>query len=384
MNPTRSSTRPSARPMRITFVLDHAGLSGGLRVIAGYAARLSQRGHRVFVVSRPRHVPGVARRARALMRGRIVRGQPEPRESLLAGTGAEHHVIERRRLVVDSDVPDADVVIATWWETAEWVHALAPEKGRKAFFLQHYEAHEHQPVGRVRAAWRLPLRKIVIAEWLRDMAERDFDDPTAILVPNAIDTDHFDAPPRGRRGTPTVGVMYSRARFKGCDVALEAVRLAQRRRPGLKLLAFGHERPDRSLPLPPGAVFHHQPPQSRIPGLYASCDAWLFASRSEGYGLPALEAMACRTPVIGTPAGAAPELIGEGGGTLVPMDDPGAMGVAICDLLSAPERQWKEMSDAAYASARARRWDRSTDLFEGALRSIAGAPAAPLEVRQSA
>ena len=43
------------------------------------------------------------------------------------------------------------VVIATWWETAEWVAGLSPRKGAKAYFLQHHEVHPGQPVDRVRA-----------------------------------------------------------------------------------------------------------------------------------------------------------------------------------------------------------------------------------------
>ena len=38
--------------MRITFILPHASLSGGVRVVAEYASRLQARGHRVAVLSR--------------------------------------------------------------------------------------------------------------------------------------------------------------------------------------------------------------------------------------------------------------------------------------------------------------------------------------------
>ncbi len=39
--------------MRVTFVLPHAGMAGGIRVLAIYAGRLHQRGHDVTVVSIP-------------------------------------------------------------------------------------------------------------------------------------------------------------------------------------------------------------------------------------------------------------------------------------------------------------------------------------------
>ena len=73
------------------------------------------------------------------------------------------------------------------------------------------------------------------------------------------------------------------------------------------------------VPLPPGSMFVRQPAQDMIRDIYGQCDVWLFSSRSEGFGLPLLESMACRTPVIATPAGAAPELCAGGGGITVPL-----------------------------------------------------------------
>jgi len=61
-------------------------------------------------------------------------------------------------------------------------------------------------------------------------------------------------------------------------------------------------------------------------------------SRYEGFGLPAVEAMACETPVVACAAGALTEVIGAaGGGVLVPPDDPDALATAIADLMARPE-----------------------------------------------
>jgi len=61
-------------------------------------------------------------------------------------------------------------------------------------------------------------------------------------------------------------------------------------------------------------------------------------SRYEGFGLAAVEAMACGTPVVACAAGALTEVVGEvGGGVLVPPNQPRALASAIADLMARPE-----------------------------------------------
>ena len=126
------------------------------------------------------------------------------------------------------------------------------------------------------------------------------------------------------------------------------------------MLAFGADEPSSELPLPAGASFVHRPAQDRIPALYARCDAWLFGSRVDSFGLPILEAMACRTPVIGVPVGAAPELLPDGGGTLVQPESPEAMAEALVALCRAPEAAWQRAAERAHARAHGYSWDDAT------------------------
>ena len=355
--------------MRITFVCGASDLSGGARVVSIYANALADRGHTVTIVSRPRPRVTLKQQLKALLRRR-----PVPRN--VAGwashydelhAGATHRRIDQYRPVTAADVPDADVVIATWWETAEWVAEYPAAKGRRLYFIQHYEAHEGQDHARVDATWRLPMHKVIIARWLAELAGDRFGDHDFSYVPNAVDADQFRAEPRGRHPTPAVGTMYSIVPFKGCPVALAAYELARRQVPGLKLVTFGNRPPTAELPLPAGAEHVVQPQQDRIRDVYAAADVWLVASRSEGFGLPILEAMACRTPVVATPTGAAPELVEAGGGVVVPYDDPAAMAAEIVRLVTMPDEQWRRASDAAHATATRYTWADAADRFEAAL-----------------
>ena len=242
-----------------------------------------------------------------------------------------------------------------------------PSKGAKAYFIQHDETQLSDQKDRVIATWALPLHKVTIAQWLVDLGRHRCPGHEIALVPNAVDLHQFNAPPRGKRQEPTVGVMYSQAHFKGCDLGLRAYEISRSQIPNLKLVAFGTQEPNASLPLPNGTRYVKDPPQDQIREIYAGCDAWLFASRSEGFGLPILEAMACRTPVIATRAGAAPELVSQGGGVLVPHEDPKAMAQAILRVCSMDDGAWRAMSDLAYRTATSYTWDDATTKFESFL-----------------
>lgn len=354
--------------MRITFVMGSGfTLAGGDRAIAIYAERLKQRGHEVVVISRPKPRPSLRQQVKSLMKGQgwISVAKDEP--SHFDGVDVPRRVLDRWRPITDADVPDADVVVATWWETAEWVANLSATKGAKAYFIQHHEVFDYLPKERVAATWLLPMHKITISQWLVDLARTRYGDSNVSLVPNSVDTKQFYTPPRGKQFLPTVGMLYAKAYWKGCDISLKAFFLAIQKIPNLRLVAFGAESPSPELPLPPGTSYTLCPAQNTLKDFYSKCDAWLFGSRSEGFGMPILEAMACRTPVIGAPSGAAPELLSDGAGMLVKPEDPSDMARAIERICNLSDAEWRAMSDAAYARATGYTWNDATNLFEAAL-----------------
>lgn len=353
--------------MKITFVLPPVNLSGGIRVLAIYSQLLQQRGHQVLVVSVPPRLPPFEKRLKSLLQGKGWPVKPISRPSHLDSINVPHRIIDRYRPITDADVPDADVVIATWWETAEWVTRLSPAKGAKAYFIQHHENHDNLPKDRVAATYLMPFHKITIAEWLVELMKNLYGDNHVSLVPNSVDIKQFDAPPRSKQQIPTIGMMFSNKIWKGSDIGLEACSLASQQIKNLHLVMFGSGHPSTESLSSTAVKFFHQPPQNTLKDIYAQCDAWLFPSRIEGFGLPILEAMACRTPVIGTPTGAAPELLADGSGILVKPEAPEDMARAIVQICQLSETEWRMLSDTAYAKATSYTWDKATYLFEQAL-----------------
>ena len=136
----RSSSPRDVGKLRITFVLPQRSLSGGARVVVQYGNELIDRGHTVTIACMPKAWP---RRPRALLH-QIQRD--------LRSFALRDHVDDFKGAVLTvrshklaSAVPDADVVLATHWSTAEPVADLPASKGQKVQFLQGYEAHTSGP-----------------------------------------------------------------------------------------------------------------------------------------------------------------------------------------------------------------------------------------------
>ncbi len=354
--------------MRITFVCGEVSQRGGGRVTAEYARRLAAKGHDVTVVARKPKVHSLKKAAFLKVLGKYQHTSTRDRAVYFEPLGDRFHWLPNKWPLEPSDLPEADVLIATWWRTAFEVAMMPPGKGRKFYFIQHHEVHDHLPYDLSSGSYWLPLRKITIADWLVDtMAER-YSDHNVAKVPNSVDTRQFDAPARERNEVPRVGFMYAPVHYKGTDICIQAVEAARVRFPALQVTAFGAGDLLEKLPLPKGTEYHKSPPQNSIPKIYASCDLWLFGSRNEGFGLPLLEAMACRTPVVATKAGAAPDLIEPGqNGFLAEIDDAHALGEKLIEALMFTPEEWRSISDSAYAQVRKYTWDDATKAFEAAL-----------------
>jgi glycosyltransferase involved in cell wall biosynthesis len=352
---------------RITFVHPPIDMSGGAKVVCTYAHELAKLGHIVTIVTPRYQERPFGDKLRSLVKGN---GWPL-RQQLghLDGKRIKLVTLGSSRPVLENDVPDSDVVIATWWETAEWVNTYPACKGKKFHFIQHHEVPPHFPYlpERSRDVYKLPLNKIVVAKWLHELMATEYG-AQSDLVWNTIDRMSYFAPWRDKQSRPTIGLLYSRTGFKGVDTSIAVLRNLSKALPKLRIRSFGSEQQRSDLRLPAGSDFTLLPSQDRIRNIYRSCDLWLTASRSEGFNLPALEAMACRTPVVSTKAGWPWEGVYDGvNGYLSEIDDVHGLTQAALKVLSLSNRDWKQMSEAAYRTLTTPSWEDSAKLFERAI-----------------
>ncbi|MEO6444094.1 MAG: glycosyltransferase family 1 protein [Gemmatimonadaceae bacterium] len=98
-------------------------------------------------------------------------------------------------------------------------------------------------------------------------------------------------------------------------------------------------------------------PDATLRFLHAGAVATLLPSECEGFGLPAVEAAACGTPVVATIESPLPELL-EGGGLFVKPGDLAALASAMRTLLDDPARR-DALGAGALRAARALTWSAS-------------------------
>jgi glycosyltransferase involved in cell wall biosynthesis len=349
--------------MKIAFVLPGVSVApvGGYKVVYTYANLLAGRGHEVAVALPVEwDPPGGARerfgRQARLWRlrrdpGRIVPWMEiDPRVSFLLAA-------DRARL----RLPDADALLATSWVTAAPVAAATgPDSG--FYLVQGYETWSADAEA-VRATWKLPLRKIVISGWLREIAEKMGEGERTEYVPIGLDLERWGVDrPLTERGS-RLGVAFSP--FKDPAPALAALAAAKEQLPGLEAVGFG------TGPRPPGlpewTQYARAPASSELRALYNSCAVFLQAGAKEGWGLPAAEAMACGCGLVSFDTGGSREYA-ENGVTAVVVGerDAVALGRAAAALLEDSDRL------AALASCGRRRvgaftWTRAVESLESVL-----------------
>ncbi|HEV7687112.1 MAG TPA: glycosyltransferase family 1 protein [Acidimicrobiia bacterium] len=165
---------------------------------------------------------------------------------------------------------------------------------------------------------------------------------------------------------------------KGIDVLLSAHDILRREgHPGLRLVIAGPPGWGETPALDgPGVTAPGRIDQVTLDALYRGAAVLAMPSRSEGFGLPALEAMARGCPVVASAAGALPEVVGDAG-LLVAPGDPAALAAALHRVLS-DDSFAASLGAAGHQRAATFTWSACTAAHLAAYHAALGLPAPPV------
>ncbi len=268
----------------------------------------------------------------------------------------------------------ADLYFVWWWTWAFQPMGLAALLRRPVVITGVFDewAFDARPAPHrwlMRQALRHADANVFISEMERDIVSSRFEVRAPSFIPLTVDTARY-RPDTGAREPflLTVGWMtQGNAERKGMSLVLRAAAQLRARHPQLRVVLAGKagdglpalealaaELGIADITSFPGAVSEAEKVR-----LMQTCTAYLQPSGFEGFGLAALEAMACGAPIVASTGGALPEVIGDGG---IAIAEPTADTVAeaVERVLASPDFA-KSLSERGVARAR--------DLFSPARRA---------------
>jgi len=358
--------------LRVSFILPFYSVRpiGGLKVAYEYANELAARGYEVSVIH-PRSLRSMTRRKNPLGRVREAALNGRNYFSPRSGLGWQPLRDSVRLLFVREptakSIPDADVVFATAWQTAEYVAEYPAKKGRKFYLVMDFPPWI-APKEVLEQTWSWPLMKITISKWLYDQV-RDAGRPSTEVanVPIGINFNRFNIEHEIAGRKKKILMLYSNAASKGSEDGLKALAICRSRHPDLEVELFGPAFRRRPPNLPVWASYRGNIPDGELRKLYNGNRIYVCSSLAEGFALPPAEAMACGCAVATTDCGGNREFAFDGDNALIsPPGDADALARNILRLLEDDELRIR-LATRGRDLIRKFTWQAATDQLEGVI-----------------
>jgi N-acetyl-alpha-D-glucosaminyl L-malate synthase BshA len=223
-----------------------------------------------------------------------------------------------------------------------------------------------------------------VSTYLRDETYRAFGCVSCDVrvIPNFVNLNEYRPAEPGERGSVApegTKVITHVSNFREVKRVKDVVRVFARIRRAMpaNLIMVG-DGPDRvdaeqeARELGVGADVRFLGRLDSVATLLQSSDLFVLPSQTESFGLAALEAMACGSPVVASRAGGLPEVVDDGvNGILEPVGSVEAMGRRAVELLRDGPRH-ADMRAAAIAKAQEFSADRIVPMYEALYREVLG------------
>jgi alpha-1,6-mannosyltransferase len=346
--------------------------SGGLRTsLAELGAGYLAAGHEPVLV-----IPGKRDGDELTAQGRVI----TLRAPGLPFTGGYRVLWRRRRLAGLLAALRPDALEVSDRTTLRWTGAWARERGVPAVMVSHESVTALLKLTLPKLSWMGPSVSSAVADWLNRRTARAYHRVicttgwaaaefgrigagNVVRVPLGVDLDTF---------SPQAGRVRSRYVDQGQIMLVHCGRLSAEKRPQRSLttlatlraaglpvrLVVAGDGPLRSRLVRraaraglPVTFAGFLPGRADLAALLASADVAIAPGPAETFGLAALEALACGTPVVVSAESALPEVVGEAGASVAGED----LAAGVRAVLARPER-----SRRAAARARAEQYDWGT------------------------
>lgn len=358
--------------LRVNFVLPAASPApvGGYKVEYQYADGLVREGHRATVLHAWTEQPklpkgGLLRLASkaALMKARRI--PLVPWHEFRQGT--------RTKLIPSlyrtTGFPSADVTVLTGWNTAAHLPS-ADRLGRLVQVVYDYEiwrsADDRLRIKMAQAFRRPDVVRFATSSAVRAMLEEVQTDWQRTLNPG-IDLRTFRRVRDPRDRERFVSFPLRKGGSKGIDVLLAALAHVRRRLPDLRVVCFGAATVD----LPNWIECRGVVPTAELVEIYNASSVFVLPSLYEGWGLPALEAMACGAAVTTTRNGGVEDFCVDN--VNCRLADPGdvdGLAQAIVSLLLSDEERTR-LAIAGEETSQGYSLESATALFVRAIEDVA-------------
>lgn len=351
------------KPLRLLFLLPGVAKSpvGGFKVVYEYANRLSRRGHHLTVA----HLAGLEGSSqltdRAVARAKYLVRKFAGRKRIVSwfpvDPGVDLGIVRSWKEIQEFN---ADVIIATAWQTAEMLARNAIQAPPISYLIQHCETW-HGNEDRVLATWHAPFHKLVIARWLQEFGESIGE--KSYYLPNAIDLERFYLTSDiDLRSGPSAMMLYHLAADKGSADGIAALRLVREQIPTLRVIVFGVSA--RPSALESWMEYYERPAQNLLRDLYNQAQVFVAPSLTEGWGLPASEALCCGAALAATDIGGHREFAVHAENALLsPPHQIESLGNNIIQLLSDSNLR-SRIAKQGHRSIQRFTWERSVNRIE--------------------
>ncbi len=268
----RNVQAKDAKKLKIIYVLNDTGLSGGIRMVFDHLNRLKERGHDVELYSL---------------------GQDPTWFDLKVPHTSFKNYEDLCAKLTKQDV----IKVATWWETGKWVWLSSITKGIPVFYVQDLEDSYYKGdkvmQSTVTAGYKPEFNYLTISINNKEKLEKLGRKSTNITC--GIDSKTFNVIDNTTRDDNTLMAIGRKHYLKNFAMTYKAW---QKMTTKPKMVLFGFE-PD-VVPKNPLITYYYIPSDEQINNLLNKATIFVQTSVHEGFCLPPLEAMAAGVPVIMT------------------------------------------------------------------------------------